>query len=101
MVMSASVDTTLRIQHISNLTEERRRLRFSKYEEADPKREFQSGYDHGRRTSLTMPRSSRAGPPAGTTHRPGTAPTCASCSPRWTGFPRTCARARTPLSTWR
>lgn len=32
---------------------------------------------------------------------PGYAYACASCSPRWTGFPRTCARARTPLSTWR
>jgi glycosyltransferase involved in cell wall biosynthesis len=40
------VETTLRIQHISNLTEERRRLRFSKYEETDPEREFQSEYGH-------------------------------------------------------
>jgi glycosyltransferase involved in cell wall biosynthesis len=40
------VETTLRIQHLANLTDERRRLRFSKYEEADPEREFQSEYAH-------------------------------------------------------
>lgn len=40
------VETTLRIQHIGNLTEERRRLRLSKYEAADPAREFQSEYRH-------------------------------------------------------
>jgi UDP-N-acetylmuramyl pentapeptide synthase/glycosyltransferase involved in cell wall biosynthesis len=40
------LETTLRIQHVGNLTEERRRLRFSKYEEADPNREFQSAYGH-------------------------------------------------------
>ncbi|HEX3834064.1 MAG TPA: glycosyltransferase, partial [Solirubrobacteraceae bacterium] len=40
------LETTLRIQHVGNLTEERRRLRFSKYEEADPKREYQSTYGH-------------------------------------------------------
>ena len=40
------VETTLRIQHLANLTDERRRLRFSKYEEADPAREFQSEYRH-------------------------------------------------------
>jgi UDP-N-acetylmuramoyl-tripeptide--D-alanyl-D-alanine ligase len=40
------LETTLRIQHVGNLTEERRRLRFSKYEEADPTLEFQSTYGH-------------------------------------------------------
>jgi spore germination protein len=40
------LETTLRIQHVGNLTEERRRLRFRKYEEADPERECQSDYGH-------------------------------------------------------
>ena len=36
--------TTLRIQHVAGLTEERRRARFDKYREADPDNAFQSSY---------------------------------------------------------
>ena len=42
----AWVRTTIRIQHLSSLTAERRRARFAKYAEADPGHEFQTGYDH-------------------------------------------------------
>lgn len=38
--------TTIRIQHTSSLTDERRRARFDKYQEADPRRDFQQDYDH-------------------------------------------------------
>ncbi|HEV7846508.1 MAG TPA: glycosyltransferase [Thermoleophilaceae bacterium] len=38
------VQTTLRIQHLGGLTEERREARFAKYAEADPGNEFQSDY---------------------------------------------------------
>ena len=38
------VKTTLRIQHLGGMTDERRRARFSKYEEADPLNAFQPDY---------------------------------------------------------
>lgn len=38
------IKTTIRIQHIGGLTEERRRLRFQKYREADPDCVFQKSY---------------------------------------------------------
>jgi glycosyltransferase involved in cell wall biosynthesis len=38
--------TTLRIQHLSDLTEERRMARYRKFEEADPNCAYQSGYRH-------------------------------------------------------
>ncbi len=38
--------TTLRIQHLGGMTEERRSNRFQKYLEADPAREFQAEYGH-------------------------------------------------------
>ena len=38
------VRTTVRIQHLASLTEERRRARHAKYSEADPGRAFQSDY---------------------------------------------------------
>ncbi|MGH2534749.1 MAG: glycosyltransferase, partial [Thermomicrobiales bacterium] len=38
--------TTLRIQHLGGMTEERRAIRFQKYLEADPAREFQTEYGH-------------------------------------------------------
>lgn len=38
--------TTVRIQHLAGMTEERRRARFQKYLEADPKRAYQRTYDH-------------------------------------------------------
>ena len=38
------VNTTLRIQHLGGITEERRVARFSKYTEADPGNEFQPDY---------------------------------------------------------
>ncbi|MDH4195267.1 MAG: glycosyltransferase [Nitrospirota bacterium] len=38
--------TTLRIQHLSSLTEERRAARYSKYREADPDCKFQNNYQH-------------------------------------------------------
>ena len=38
------VRTTLRIQHLASLTEERREARFRKYREADPGHEFQDAY---------------------------------------------------------
>ena len=38
--------TTVRIQHLASLTEERRRARFAKYREADPNNAMQSSYDH-------------------------------------------------------
>ena len=38
--------TTLRIQHLSSLTEERRMARYSKYREADPACAFQDSYQH-------------------------------------------------------
>ncbi|MFN8027177.1 MAG: glycosyltransferase [Acidimicrobiia bacterium] len=40
------LQTTIRIQHLASLTEERREARFDKYREADPDVEFQAGYDH-------------------------------------------------------
>lgn len=40
------VRTTLRIQHLAGLTEERRRERYAKYLEADPGLAFQPGYLH-------------------------------------------------------
>ncbi len=50
------VNTTLRIQHLGGITEERREARFAKYTEADPGNEFQPDYtnllaaaDQGRR----------------------------------------------------
>jgi glycosyltransferase involved in cell wall biosynthesis len=38
--------TTVRIQHVASLTEDRRRARFEKYLQADPGRAFQSSYDN-------------------------------------------------------
>ncbi len=38
--------TTLRIQHRASLTAERREARFVKYRQADPRVEYQPGYDH-------------------------------------------------------
>lgn len=38
--------TTIRIQHLAGMTEERRRARFQKYLEADPRRAYQRTYDH-------------------------------------------------------
>lgn len=38
--------TTIRIQHISSLTANRRKARLEKYREADPDSEFQSSYDN-------------------------------------------------------
>jgi glycosyltransferase involved in cell wall biosynthesis len=38
--------TSLRIQHLGGSTTERRAARYAKYEEADPRREFQSDYSH-------------------------------------------------------
>jgi glycosyltransferase involved in cell wall biosynthesis len=38
--------TTLRIQHLSSLTEERRAARYEKYREADPDCKFQDTYQH-------------------------------------------------------
>ncbi len=38
--------TTLRIQHLSSLTEERRAARYLKYREADPDCKFQNNYQH-------------------------------------------------------
>ena len=38
--------TTLRIQHLSSLTEERRTARYQKYREADPDCTFQNNYQH-------------------------------------------------------
>jgi len=38
--------TTLRIQHVASLTEERRYARFEKYCQADPENTFQSSYDN-------------------------------------------------------
>jgi spore germination protein len=40
------VNTTLRIQHLGGLTEERREARFAKYSEADPGNEFQADYSN-------------------------------------------------------
>lgn len=40
------IRTTLRIQHLGSMTEERRANRFQKYLEADPAREFQAEYGH-------------------------------------------------------
>jgi glycosyltransferase involved in cell wall biosynthesis len=40
------LETTLRIQHVAGLTEERRRARFEKYRQADPEGTFQSSYDN-------------------------------------------------------
>lgn len=38
--------TTFRIQHLGSLTAEHRRLRYAKYEEADPDRRWQATYEH-------------------------------------------------------
>ncbi|MDQ2676515.1 MAG: glycosyltransferase, partial [Actinomycetota bacterium] len=38
------IKTTIRIKHLASLTEEHRRRRVSKYEEADPERRWQSDY---------------------------------------------------------
>jgi glycosyltransferase involved in cell wall biosynthesis len=38
--------TTLRIQHLSAMTKERRHARFRKYEQADPQRRWQTEYRH-------------------------------------------------------
>lgn len=38
--------TTIRIQHLAGLTEERRHAQFEKYQEADPGRTHQAGYSH-------------------------------------------------------
>jgi glycosyltransferase involved in cell wall biosynthesis len=38
------VRTTIRIQHLAGLTEERRQARFAKYRQADPDNEFQHSY---------------------------------------------------------
>lgn len=38
--------TTIRIQHLANITEERREDRFRKYNEVDPDRAFQGSYAH-------------------------------------------------------
>lgn len=40
------VQTTVRIQHLSSLTADRRRARFAKYAEADPELAFQASYEH-------------------------------------------------------
>jgi Glycosyl transferase family 2 len=40
------IKTTIRIQHLSGLTESRRRSRFEKYVQADPERVWQQSYDH-------------------------------------------------------
>jgi LCP family protein required for cell wall assembly len=40
------IRTTLRIQHLAGLSEERRIARFQKYAEADPDNEFQKDYAH-------------------------------------------------------
>jgi glycosyltransferase involved in cell wall biosynthesis len=40
------VRTTIRIQHLAGMTEERRQARFKKYLEADPTRAYQRTYDH-------------------------------------------------------
>ena len=40
------LETTLRIQHVASLTEERRRARFEKYRQADPESTFQSSYSN-------------------------------------------------------
>ena len=40
------LNTTLRIQHLGGLTEERREARFAKYAEADPGNEFQADYSN-------------------------------------------------------
>jgi glycosyltransferase involved in cell wall biosynthesis len=38
--------TTIRIQHLSDLTEEKRQARYRKFLEADPEYRYQAGYDH-------------------------------------------------------
>jgi glycosyltransferase involved in cell wall biosynthesis len=38
------LQTTIRIQHLASLTEERRQVRFDKYRQADPNNEFQHSY---------------------------------------------------------
>lgn len=53
------IRTTLRIQHVGSLTEQRRVARFAKYEEADPQTEFQSDYHN----LLTPPVDIRAWKP--------------------------------------
>jgi glycosyltransferase involved in cell wall biosynthesis len=40
------LDTTIRLQHLASLTEERRNARFEKYRQADPDLAFQPSYDH-------------------------------------------------------
>ena len=40
------LQTTIRIQHLASITDERRRARFAKYREADPDAEFQATYEH-------------------------------------------------------
>ncbi|MEX0991735.1 MAG: glycosyltransferase [Actinomycetota bacterium] len=40
------MQTTIRIQHHASETSQRRRLRYEKYEELDPARRWQSGYEH-------------------------------------------------------
>lgn len=46
-------ETTIRIQHLANLTAERRAVRYEKYRQVDPHRRFQASYDR----LLTGPRS--------------------------------------------
>lgn len=54
------VRTSIRIQHLAGATEDRRRARFEKYREADPKNEFQHSYrellDPGEQPHLWLPR---------------------------------------------
>jgi glycosyltransferase involved in cell wall biosynthesis len=38
--------TTVRVQHLAALTEERRATRYRKYQEVDPQRVFQASYEH-------------------------------------------------------
>ena len=82
------VQTTIRIQHLASLTEERRRARFDKYREADPGPPFQRDYENllarpdalgrgqrARRGSRSSPRRAarrrRARPPRARPRRPG------------------------------
>ena len=43
---SRSLKTTIRIQHLSGISADRRRARWEKYGEADPERRWQKSYDH-------------------------------------------------------
>ena len=73
------LNTTLRIQHLGGLTEERREARFAKYAEADPGNEFQADYTnllsaaHGSEPlgAATRRAAGRTGAGAARPRRPG------------------------------